>query len=168
MYSPKLCQPARREPLPVFCCAYASAGDAAFGWGLERDDMGFQARGVSLSARSWPAIGGCINRWPALPPCFRPVIFRDRSWHVHLFSFIFAHVRSRLFVFCHADLRDICGTFSAARRPMALAVSRCTLSEMWPYVLATKAAVIPTYSPTFHSESPACSIQEQHVCRKTC
>src|SRR5262249_581244 len=72
-----------------------------------------------------------------------------------------------LFVFCHADLRDICGTFFA-RRPMALAVSRCTSSQVWPYAAPTKAAGIPTYSPTFHSERPRCSSQLQHVCRKTC
>ena len=42
MYSPNLRQPARREPLPVFCCAHASAGDAAFGWGLEGAIWGFR------------------------------------------------------------------------------------------------------------------------------
>ena len=60
-----------------FCCAHASAGDAAFAWGLEGDDMGFQARGVPRSARSCTAIGDCKNGWPVLLPCFRPVIYRE-------------------------------------------------------------------------------------------
>ena len=42
-----------------------------------RTTWGFQSRGVSRSACSCTAIGGCRNVSLTLPPCFRPVIYRE-------------------------------------------------------------------------------------------
>ena len=75
MYSPKLREPARRQPLPVFCCVHASA---RFRLGIERDDMEVKGRHGGFRPRRTGPLIPCnlrLQKWVAVAASLFPACY---------------------------------------------------------------------------------------------